>query len=441
MTKSALPLQQNASFSLSDGITVARETTLATGVPVSLISPDGEVIYPVRLREYPCWLCHIASGSVPDRNGLAGDHAERARIVQHTGGAHIFLCRSNLMHWVSPITVAGRLQGALVGGPVRFARGESDVETDLLAPLRKKSEVVARAQEESLRRMYRRIPLIEADRIEALAQQLHRLCQSISVAETGISGVAEPVHSRLQRESRINEYIQQLKEYRQGQGMQAGIPTYPLETEQRLLQAIRSGDEELAQAILNELLGHVFFTLGADLERIKVRAREIVILLSRIVIARGADADRVFGYNYRALDELDGLDDINDVAHWMARIVRGFAGSVLRIPSTAVHTTALRKVLDYIDQTFRGRVTLEAAAGLAGISTGHLSRLFRREMGVTFSGYVRRVRVKHARELLVGTDLTLSDVAELCGFCDQSHLTLAFRRETATTPAEFRLRR
>jgi two-component system, response regulator YesN len=438
---------------LSEIISVARDAELASGVPHAVVDPRGGVLYPVRLRDYPCWMCHLAAGNIPDRSVIAADHVERGRYAEQHGGHQIFLCASNLMHWVVPVRAGGRLLATVVGGPVRLEGGDTEFELDVMARLRRHSEVVARAQESGLRQMYGRIPFAGAARIEAMARQLHRAVVSFTAADEdsdGIFGAADggAVHlggrsggrERLLRESRINEYMQELKRYRRDNELQAGIPTYPLETEQALLDAIAAGEGDRAQGILNELLGHVFFTLGADLERIKVRAREIVVLLSRIVIARGADANRVFGFNYRALDELDGLDDINDVAHWMARIVRGFTGSVLRVPVGAAHTTLLRKVIDYIEETYRGRVSLSAAARIAGVSSAYLSRVFSAEMGETFSRYVRRMRVQRAQDLLTGTRLPISDIAELAGFADQSHLTAAFRAETGTTPAQFRAR-
>jgi two-component system response regulator YesN len=444
-------------IALSEIISVARDAELAAGVPHAVVDPRGGVLYPVKLRDYPCWMCHLAAGTIPDRSVIAADHVERGRYAEQHGGHQIFLCASNLMHWVVPVRAGGRLLATIVGGPVRLEGGDTEFEPDVMARLRRHSEVVARAQESGLRQMYRRIPFASAARIEALARQLHRAVVSLTAGDGDVDGVFGAAgteagvggsrigggtggRERLLRESRINEYMQELKRYRRDNELQAGIPTYPLETEQALLDAIAAGEGDRAQGILNELLGHVFFTLGADLERIKVRAREIVVLLSRIVIARGADANRVFGFNYRALDELDGLDDINDVAHWMARIVRGFTGSVLRVPVGAAHTTLLRKVIDYIEETYRGRVSLSAAAQIAGVSSAYLSRVFSAEMGETFSRYVRRMRVQRAQDLLTGTRLPISDIAELAGFADQSHLTAAFRAETGTTPAQFRAR-
>lgn len=440
-----------SSVPVSDLIEIARDTEIATEIPCAVIDNRGTVLYPVQLRDYPCRMCRLAAGGFTAREGIAAEHVEQGRRAERSGGVQIFLCDRNLMHWAVPVPVGsgGGLAAVLVGGPVRLAGGETEFETDVIAPLRRRSEVVARAEEASLRRLYEGIPVVSARRIDAISKTLHRAvaaAQAAASSETaggapaGHVGGSATGRERLARESRINEYMQELKRYRHEHGLQAGIPTYPLEMEQRLLDAIAAGDEERSQAILNELLGHVFFTLGADLERIKVRTREIVILLSRIVIARGADANRVFGYNYRALDELDGIDDINDLAHWTARIVRGFTRSVLHVPAGASHTTLLRRVVDYVEESYRGRVRLAAAAELGGVSPEYLSRVFSREMGETFSHYVRRIRVRHAEELLTATRLSIADIADLCGFTDQSHLTAAFRTVTGTTPAAYRKR-
>lgn len=446
LTKNA-PVPWESPVPLGEAIAAARETAQATGIPVSLITPDGAVLYPVRMRDYGCWICHISSGTVPEQHRLAAHHADRLREMPPQFTLTTFHCRSNLVHWIAPLSWESSrsisVYGALVGGPVRLQDDHSDVEGDVIAPLRRISEVLARAHETSLRRMYSGIPQVSAERIESLGQQLYRVARSLSFP----AGFNEDVHSdtpglhRLYRETRLGVYNREVQHYRHNEGLQKDMPTYPLETENRLLEAIGSGDRTAAQGVLNELLSHVFFTLGADLERIKIRAREIVVLLSRIVISRGADAERVFGYNYRALDELDGLQDLTDVAHWMSRIVRSFTSTVLHIPVAASHTAVLRKVLDYVEQAYRQRTSLIKAARLAEISPAYLSRIFRQEMGQTFSAYVRQVRTKHARELLSTTELPISDIADLCGFSDQSHLTLVFRREIGMTPGEFRKRR
>ena len=421
---------------LADATLLAHQYAEATGVGCAFLDGEGEVVYPTETRSYPCWVCRLAHGPLPDTKRLGREHLTWAHQAKRFGGRQVFLCPSALLHWVVPLTDgAGATVGVLVGGPVRTIEEESFFVDEILRPLRSASPEVARAEEASLRGMFERIPVVSSSRVQSLTEQLYRAALSLG---SGTSDQSRVQSERLLRESRINEYIQELKRYRNDVGLDPERPTYPLDKEQRLLDAIANGEVEKAQAALNELLGHVFFTLGADLERIRNRAREIVVLLSRISITKGADADRVFGLNYQFLDELDELHDINEIAHWMARIVRRFASSVLTVPGEAVHVGALRRVIEHVQRSYRSRITLADAAKAAGLSPAYLSQVFSAEMGEPFTRFVQRVRVNRVRELLGTTSLSLTDTAELCGFTDQSHMTRVFRQLTGTTPAAFR---
>jgi AraC family transcriptional regulator len=94
--------------------------------------------------------------------------------------------------------------------------------------------------------------------------------------------------------------------------------------------------------------------------------------------------------------------------------------------------------LDFIRTHFRSRLDHEALARVAGVHPTHLSRVFRGHMGCTVSGYVRRLRIDWARECLARGDAALTDLALEAGFADHAHFTRAFRRETGLTPSGYR---
>jgi AraC family transcriptional regulator len=83
-------------------------------------------------------------------------------------------------------------------------------------------------------------------------------------------------------------------------------------------------------------------------------------------------------------------------------------------------------------------ITVRAVANRLGIHPVHLARAFRRHFHLSPSEYVSRCRISRARKLLVNSNLALAEIAMEVGFSDQSHLTNAFRRETAMTPAVYR---
>jgi AraC family transcriptional regulator len=98
----------------------------------------------------------------------------------------------------------------------------------------------------------------------------------------------------------------------------------------------------------------------------------------------------------------------------------------------------LWKVRDYLHAGFNQPVTLADVAQIAGVHPVHLTRVFRRHLGVSIGDYTRRLRLTWAAGRLVESDLPLAEVAVAAGFVDQSHFTRAFKRHTGLTPGRFR---
>ncbi|MAC77010.1 MAG: AraC family transcriptional regulator [Rhodobacteraceae bacterium] len=84
-------------------------------------------------------------------------------------------------------------------------------------------------------------------------------------------------------------------------------------------------------------------------------------------------------------------------------------------------------------------VTVPDLAARHGISPDTLERAFRAELGVSPGRYQRRLRLQHGRALLEHSGLPVREVAQACGYADQSTFTRAFRGEFGLTPLEVRL--
>lgn len=98
----------------------------------------------------------------------------------------------------------------------------------------------------------------------------------------------------------------------------------------------------------------------------------------------------------------------------------------------------LRRVEALLRDRLAEDVSLDELATAAGLSSSHFNRAFRAETGQTPWRYLLACRVDRAKELLVGTDIALSELANACGFADQSHLGTWFKRLTGSTPKQYR---
>jgi transcriptional regulator GlxA family with amidase domain len=98
----------------------------------------------------------------------------------------------------------------------------------------------------------------------------------------------------------------------------------------------------------------------------------------------------------------------------------------------------LRRVYEYILGHLEQKISIDALAEVAGLSTCHFARTFKQSEGMSPHRYVLQCRVRRAQELLAGTNMPLSEVAIAAGFSDQSHCTRCFRKLVGVTPSTYR---
>jgi AraC family transcriptional regulator len=101
----------------------------------------------------------------------------------------------------------------------------------------------------------------------------------------------------------------------------------------------------------------------------------------------------------------------------------------------------IRRVTEFIGANLARAIRIEELAAVTQLSTGHFRHAFRCSMSEPPYAYVLRRRMEHAQELMLLTDKPLSQIALDCGFTDQPHLTRLFRRIVGVTPAAWRRQR
>jgi len=99
----------------------------------------------------------------------------------------------------------------------------------------------------------------------------------------------------------------------------------------------------------------------------------------------------------------------------------------------------LRQVMNFIADNYGGDLRLDELAQVAGMSSFHFAREFKRTTGTTPHQYLIKFRVERAKALLAEGEIPLIEVGLRSGFSHQSHFTRLFRRLTGTTPQSYRL--
>jgi transcriptional regulator GlxA family with amidase domain len=91
-------------------------------------------------------------------------------------------------------------------------------------------------------------------------------------------------------------------------------------------------------------------------------------------------------------------------------------------------------ILDRLSETLEVTELARACA----LSRSHFSRTFKCSTGLSPQDWIRRQRIARAKQLIQSTDLTLTQISQECGFCDQAHFCHIFTRSEGITPFAWR---
>ncbi|RKI94056.1 helix-turn-helix domain-containing protein [Parablautia intestinalis] len=101
----------------------------------------------------------------------------------------------------------------------------------------------------------------------------------------------------------------------------------------------------------------------------------------------------------------------------------------------------MQEVLTYLSVHFSESITMKDVAERVYLSKSHLSREFQKYMGISFSDYLRKIRLNRVAYLLAHSGESITDIALSCGFSNVNTMILNFREEYKETPGTYRKNR
>jgi len=212
-----------------------------------------------------------------------------------------------------------------------------------------------------------------------------------------------------------------------------------LQEEFGLLAAIRRGEKRHARSINNRILLRIYSLQTEDLELLKTLVLEMVVLMYRTAVDKGADPRELLGVNSSYLKEFHEIQDDVSLSQWLTRWLEDFIGMSLNQAAPAP-PDSIALALEYMKNNLDQPISRDEVARACSMSYSHFSRVFRRRTGRTFSDLLNTFRVEKACALMDETGQDINHIALDCGFSDPSYFSKVFRRYAGTTPRQYRRR-
>jgi AraC family transcriptional regulator len=109
-----------------------------------------------------------------------------------------------------------------------------------------------------------------------------------------------------------------------------------------------------------------------------------------------------------------------------------------QVQGNGLSSQRLETLVNYVDEYLDQEIRLINLAKLVDLSEYYLCRSFKQAMGISLHQYIMQQRLERTKRLLLNPDLSIAQIAQLCGFSSHSHLTSQFKRCFGVSPKLWR---
>ena len=129
------------------------------------------------------------------------------------------------------------------------------------------------------------------------------------------------------------------------------------------------------------------------------------------------------------------IKNLSKLKEWTYKITEAYFNSY---DDTKAVSAAVEETKKYIEKHFSEKLMRDDMAKNVYLNADYLSRIFHKEMGMSISDYIIKVRMEYAKESLANTKYSITHISEMCGYYNFSYFTKIFKKFFGVSPAEYR---
>ncbi|MFD2922836.1 helix-turn-helix domain-containing protein [Halobacillus naozhouensis] len=208
--------------------------------------------------------------------------------------------------------------------------------------------------------------------------------------------------------------------------------------EQQLMEAIIKTDEHTAFTLLKNInkdqrprLAHT------PLRSLKNSLICSCTLFTRAVIRAGVDAETSFNLSDAYILEIERRATAEELDTLEFQMLGHFIQMVEDVKEMP-YSHVINRAVTHIHEHILDELDLEQIAKACFVSPCYLSHLFKKDVGVSVVQFINEKRVEESKYFLMHTTTSISDIAALFKFCNQSYYTSIFKKHFKLTPKQYR---
>lgn len=213
----------------------------------------------------------------------------------------------------------------------------------------------------------------------------------------------------------------------------------PYDSEMAFFQSIKNGDMEEMHRLFKPLCVEGFGKLSDNpLRNLKYHLIITVAMITRYVIEAGLEMEAAYNLSdiyIRKIDTCNSVESINDIHK---ELCESYVKRMQGVKKQRLYSRPVTQCIDYIYDNLHNKISLDDLADVSGLSTSYVSKLFHNEVGITIAKYIQNKKIEVAKNLLIFSDYSTTDIANYLQFSSESYFINVFRKNCGITPKKYR---
>ena len=230
--------------------------------------------------------------------------------------------------------------------------------------------------------------------------------------------------------------------YREFMQRESGFVRAPYNPELEFYAKIKSGNLEEVKEHCNK---HPFVVeegwgkLSKNrLQNMKYHFTITTAMLARYCIEGGLELSTSYALSDFYISKADTVTKESDITALHLLMCLDYTKRMKNMRKKKIQSRPVAQCLDYIHDHLHTRITVDVLAELTNLNPNYISRLFKKETGVTISQYIRSQKILTAQNMLIYSDYSTAEIAQILAFPNQSYFTEIFHKMTGLTPLKYR---
>jgi two-component system response regulator YesN len=214
----------------------------------------------------------------------------------------------------------------------------------------------------------------------------------------------------------------------------SNVENYPIHKESIFSNCLLTANIKEAKEVFEEIYVWLINIYGEDIDRIKSKFIDLIFL-----------AEKTLPYKSKELDELKDTYILN--------ILRINSSDELRVQFKSYLTELaleienqkksdvdgiIPAILDYVNNNYAYDISLNDVAKSVNLSYHYFSKIFKDEIGKSFTDYLTELRLEKSMKLLANPNISIKEVCQKIGYNDPNYYCKTFKKVTGMTPTEYR---